>query len=68
MRVLRLLNPNALIRLSAERTPALPSPGHLCVCVCVCVLVFVAAVHEESARGDGCGSSFKPELAGELSN
>ncbi len=62
-----ILMPSFVWALSGHR----PSPLQaicVCVCVCVCVLVFVAAVHEESARGDGCGSSFKPELAGELSN
>lgn len=64
MRALRLLNLNALIRLSAERPPALPSQTHLCVCV----LVFVYAAHEESAAVMDEGLSSNLEFTEEVSN
>lgn len=60
VRALRLLNPNALIRLSAERPPALPSQTHLCVRACVRAHVcFCWCRAREIGCGDGWGSFFK---------
>lgn len=68
MRALRFLNPNALIRLSAERPPALPSHSKPSVSVRARPRVFVDAAHEKSSAVMDEGVSSNLEFTEEDSN